>query len=263
MASPKKERFYKRPAFRIGLIFSTIIITLCVVAAGFWLTSKSLFSGNDNLIVRRVVVRSGGWWKNHPRDVMRILNVTTGETHLFKSTLPELRSKLEAQPSIESVGISRIIPDTLVIDINERIPQAFLHWKNNSKVVDGNGVVMSTASCVSVGGDLPVVTGFRSKKEDLIPGNRLPQVMPAMDLIEAAARIVPDMRFLRVSLNNPDYFKTEIRVDRSRKNYEFYLSKKGYEVKLHALSNLLARISRSHPKAKTIDMRYKGQAVVK
>lgn len=263
MASPKKDRFYKRPGFRIGLILSTVILTLCVVAAGFWLTSKSLFSRNDNLIVRRVIVRSGGYWKNHPRDVMRILNVTTGKTHLFQFSLPELRKKLEKQPSIESVEISRIIPDTLVIDVNERVAQAFLHWKNNSKVVDAKGVVMSTSSCVSVGEDLPVITGFPSKKEELIPGNRLPQIMPAMNLIESAERIVPDIRFLRISLNNPQYFQTEIRVANSRKNYKLFLSRKGVEIKLHALAKLLSRISASHSKATTIDMRYKGQAVVK
>jgi cell division septal protein FtsQ len=194
---------------------------------------------------------------------MRILNVTTGKTYLFQSTLPELRKKLKNQPSIEAVEISRIIPDTLVIDINERIPQAFLHWRNNSKVVDAKGVLMSTASCVSVGGDLPVITGFLSKKENLIPGSQLPQVMPAMKLIESAANIVPEMRFLRISLNNPRYFQTIIRVDGTRKNYKLFISKKGVEVKLHALKPLLARISSSHPKATTIDMRYKGQAVVK
>ena len=122
---------------------------------------------------------------------------------------------------------------------------------------------MATSSCVSVGEELPVVTGFLSKKEELLPGNTLPQILPALRLIDSAARIVPDMRFTRISLNNPAYFQAGIRLDSVKRNYKLYLSRKKVEVQLRSLEKLLSRVSSSHPNATVIDMRYKGQAVIK
>ncbi|NOY75498.1 MAG: FtsQ-type POTRA domain-containing protein [Kiritimatiellaeota bacterium] len=262
MAVAKKNRFYQRPGFRIGVILSSVVLVLSLLVFAFWLTTKSLFSKNANLVIRRVVVRSGGWWRKHPREVNKALGVVPGETNLFTYSLPELRGRLEKRPSVESVEISRIIPDTLLVDINERIPLAFLYWRESKKVVDPSGVVMSTSSCVSIGGDLPVVTGFKSRKQDLIPGSRLPQLLPALRLIDSAAKIVPEARFLRVSGHNPKYFKITMRIDGSKRILTLYMSKKGVEVKLRVLAKLLPRIPSSHPNATVIDMRYKGQAVV-
>ena len=263
MTVVKKGRFYQRPGFRVGLILSSAIIVLSLAILGFWLTTKALFSKNDNFLIERVVVKSGGWWRKHRAVVPKVLGVVVGETNLFSFSLPELRKKLEKQPSIESARISRIIPDTLVVDINERIPQAFLHWRGNSKVVDSNGVVMETSSCISVGDDLPIVTGFLSKKKDLIPGNTLPQIMPALRLIDNAVKIVPEMRFSRISLNNPDYFQADIRIDTTGKHYKLFISRKKVEIKLRAFEKLLPSIPRSHPNATTIDLRYKEQIVVR
>ena len=263
MAAPKKNKFYQSPGFRIGLILSSIVMLLALAVLGFWLATKSLFERNANFTIKRVVVRSGGWWKTHQSEVNRVLGITLGETNLFACDLPSFRKKLEKQPSIESVEVSRIIPDTLLVDINERIPYAFLHWTGNKKVVDSNCMVMSTSSCVSVGGDLPVVTGFTSKKEELIPGSKLPQVAPAIKLIDTASKLAPAIRFELISMNSPNYFKTYISVSPSERRFTLYLSRKNVEVKLAALAKLLPKIANRRSKAKIIDMRYKGQAVVK
>ena len=263
MAQSKKERFYQRPGFRVGLILSSIVIFLILTVLGCLYAKKSLFERNANFTIKRVVVRSGGWWEKHKSEVLRILGVTPGVSNLFACDLPSLRKKLEKQPSIESVEVSRIIPDTLLVDINERIPYAFLHWRGNTKVVDSNCMVMSTSSCVNVGRDLPVVTGFTSKKEDLIPGAKLSQATPAIKLIDEASKLAPAIRFERISLNSPDYFKTYISVSPSGRHFTLYLSRKNVDVKLAALAKLLPRLVSKSSKTKIIDMRYKGQAVVK
>ena len=184
MAAKRKTNIIKKPGFRLGMIASGIMIILAIIVLSIWFTSQSLFDRNDHFILNRVIVRSGGWWKSRSKEVSSVLNIKPGETNLFSIDLAKKRKELEAEPSISKVSISRILPDTLSVDITERIPSAFLHFRDNKRIVDADGMVMSTESCINVDKNLPVITGFRSKEEELLPGNKLQQVTPALNLLK-------------------------------------------------------------------------------
>jgi hypothetical protein len=263
MATKRKTNITKKPGFRLGMIASGIMIILALIVLSLWFTSKSLFDRNDHFILKKVIVRSGGWWKSRSGEVSSVLKIKLGETNLFALNLADMRKLLEAEPSISKVSISRFLPDTLAVDITERIPKAFLHYKNNSLIVDNNGIVMSTESCINVDENLPVVTGFRSKKEELLPGNKLHQVAPGLKLLTLAARELPGVMFLRINQSNPKYFNCEIYLPKIKKRYTLYISHKDLEYKLEMLHSLLKKTPRTEPKAKIIDMRYEGLGVVK
>lgn len=263
MATKRKTNIIKKPGFRLGIIASGIMIVLAMVVLSIWLTSKSLFDINDHFILRRVVVRSGGWWKTKSKEISEIMKVKKGKTNLFAIDLPEKRKILETEPSIEKATISRILPDTLSIDIMERIPKAFLHYRSNRLLVDESGMVMSSESCISVDKYLPVITGFRSKKEELLPGKKLHQVKKGLKLLELAKKELPDVMFLRINLSNPKYYNCEIYLPKIKKKYTLYISYKDLGYKIEKLHKLLNKTPRTEPNATIIDMRYEGQAVVK
>ena len=259
----RKKSITGKPGFRLGVILSALMMILALAVLFLWYTYRSLFNNNDHFILKRVVVRSGGWWNGRSEEVESILGLKEGESNAFAIDLKKVKEKLEKQPSIQKVSVERILPDTLKITIMERSPVAFLYRRGGKKVVDENGTVMLTKTCISVDRGMPVLTGFKSQKNDLSPGNQLPQVIPALHFIDEVHKTLPEMMILRISMNNPDYYNNDVYLPRYRKRYTLYIAKKGINAKLFALKILLKDIIRTKPKATVIDMRYQGQTVVK
>ena len=260
----RKKNILKRPGFRLGMIASSIILVIALACVGFWLLTRSLFSANDHFILRRVVVKSGGWWKSRDADICTLLKITKGKSNLFAMDFAEAKKQLEEEPSIAQVSIYKILPDTLAVEITERIPRAFLHWKGNKIVVDEESVVMPTASCVNVSKDLPVITGFRSKPEDLLPGNILEQVASALKLLALADDKCPGITIKRISLTKDKEYNTTVFDKNTRKTYTVFFPRKGVLIKLSVLNSVLYEIKGGRGgNAKIIDLRFKGQAVLK
>ncbi len=265
----RKKNITKNAGFRLGMLGSAFMIILALIFLFLWFSYRSLFNQNAHFIIKKVVVRSGGWWNSKDKEVNNILGITPGTTNIFAVDLAEKRYQLAEKASIESVSISRILPDTLLIDINERIPIAFLYGnKPNSandpvKVIDKHGMIMFKTSCIDLDPQLPIVTGIRATPSEVETGKELKQVLPAIKLIDISSNIIPNMQISRISLSNPKYFNMGIYIPAYRKRYNLYLSHNDLEYKLGMLKNVLQRINIEKPKATIIDMRFKGNAIVK
>jgi len=261
--SNRKKNITKKPGFRLGMIASGIMIIFALIFLFLWFSYRSLFNNNAHFVLKRVIVRSGGWWKLRSKEVETILDLTPGKTNIFDINLAEKRAQLETEPSIEKTSISRVLPDTLSIDIIERIPTAFLYKSEYPKVVDEHGIVMLTKSCVDVDHNLPVITGFRAAKDDTLPGKELHQILPAIKFLNLASKHIPEMHISRISMSDPKFFNSAVSIPGLRKKYTLYIARKGLSQKIDVLKVLLDEVARNRPDAKIIDMRYEGQAVVK
>lgn len=265
----RKRNITKKPGFRLGMFASLFMTLLALIFLVLWFSYRSLFNQNAHFIIKRVFVRSGGWWDGKSEKVEELLSISPGSTNIFAVDLAEKRKELAKEPSIESVSISRVLPDTLLFEINERIPIAFLFKRQATnpndqvKVLDEHGMVMLEDSCINVDKELPVITGIRATRAEVEPGQKLKQVLPAIRLIDLAFKYLPNMKILRISLSDPQYFNTSVYIPEYRKRYVLYLNRKKAEDNLHALTLLLKEIQKTRPDATIIDMRYEGQAVVK
>ena len=259
----RKKTTKNRITIKLGLIASGVIVLIAAFVLGLYFTSKSLFSGNKHFILHNVVVKYGGWWKDHPEKVNSILGLKENETNLFEINLKKKREILESQPSIEKATISRVLPDIIEIGIVERIPVAFLHFVHNKLLVDQSAKVMDAESCIEVGDSLPVITGFTSQEGDLTPGNQLNQIKPALSLMKMMKRSVANIVILRINISNSDFYRCDIYVPKFKKKYLLYLSHERVENKLYVLNTLLNEDSLPKPGAKIIDLRNDGQAVLK
>ena len=140
---------------------------------------------------------------------------------------------------------------------------AFLHRHDSGLVTDQTGTVMSADSCVNLDRAMPVITGFRAAKSELHPGVKLSQIIPALHFIDTAAKTVKEIKLLRISMSSPKYFNNEIYVPCTGRRYIFYISRESLGYRLTKLKKLIPRLKTENPDATIIDMRYKGQAVVK
>jgi len=259
----KKNSLFKRPGFKLGLKIAAILAVCAALSAGVWLIFLALFQNNPNLTLDKVIVRSRGWWRGRSAEVAKIARLSPGSENIFAVDLAEVRRLVEAEPSVKSATVSRILPNILAVDIVERAPRAFIHFRGNAKVVDDDCIVMTTDSCIDVSPTLPVVTGFRAGKDDLLPGKAVLAVKPALTLLDKLRESVPDLDVRRVALSNPAYFYLRARYPGIRDEFDLYLDRAKPAGKIAKLEKILKNVAKLRPNAKVVDVRYDGQAVVK
>jgi cell division septal protein FtsQ len=257
-----KTNILKKPGMRIGLVFSTFMVIVSAIIFAFWLASRSLFPQNDHFIIRHIDVRSSGWWNGKGPEVSKILEIKTGSTNLFEVNLQQICEKLRLQPSIDRVTVSRVLPDTIQINIVERIPRAFLYSANSQWIVDSNGIVMEAKSCVNLRRNLPVITGFKVDNP-LTPGQDMPQLKQALDLIMTVVKKYPEIKVLKVSLSTPREIQMSFLTTSADIPLCAIFPRSKIDDKMAVLRDTLKQRKATNNPAITIDLRFEGQVILR
>ena len=258
-----KTNILKKPGMRIGLVVSTFMVIVSVIILVSWLASRSLFSQNGHFVIRHIDVRSSGWWNGKGAEVSNLLAVRTGSTNLFAVNLRQMCEKLGSQPSIENVTVSRILPDTVQVNIVERIPRAFLYSSNSQWIVDSNGIVMESKSCVNLRRNLPVITGFKVDNSPLTPGQDMPQLRQAIDMIMTVVKKYPEIKILKVSLSTPREIQMSFLTSSADVTLCAIFPRTRIEEKMAVLRDTLRQRKATNNPAITIDLRFEGQVILK
>ena len=133
---------------RVGLVVLMILGALGLAAYGTCRGVKAaidrLVYDNPRFAIHQVVVQDDGVLK--PERVMEFAGVQVGQ-NLLSVDLDRVRSNLEMLPLVRAVEVRRILPDRLLIHIDERIAVAQLRvptreLKDTAFYIDRAGVVM-------------------------------------------------------------------------------------------------------------------------
>ncbi len=250
-------------AVRVWIGLGVIVLLALASALLFWFATRGLFSKNHRFTLRSIEVKSSGWWSGKERNVAEVLRLRPGETNLFALNLGSLKKSLEAEPSIEKASVTRILPDTLSIEITERIPRAFLYSPKSVWVVDGTGIVMARDTCVNLDGGLPVILGFQAQ-ESPRPGLQLKEVQPALDVINMT---LTDYRSIRVAAVNLARFDQTVFVMYYKGNfddaYRVFMPKKNLKLMFKALVSALEDMRAKHEPRREIVLSYEGRVVLR
>jgi len=214
----KKTRYHAKTkaskgttARRGGLVASAIFLGGVVLLAAYLILSYAgslFFSRNPHFELKNIEIHSDG--RLPPSELAEYANLKTG-INLFDIDFEALRTNLESIPSVESVRIQRKLPDTLVVDVVERVPVAQVDWKWRAApfLVDRNGVVLLATPS---GKALPLITGGRF--DQLRPGEQINDagVRYALDIISAcdSMGLSSQMDFERFDLRYPDYINATL-----------------------------------------------------
>lgn len=128
---------------------------------GSWLASEALMrSANAGFIVKDILVT--GRKQVSPEELLASLSVKEGMP-IFGFNIADAEKSLAAIPWVQSAVISRRLPDTIVVELQERMPVAL--WQHNKKIflIDKDGVVLS-ANNLAAWQQLPLVVGAGAEK---------------------------------------------------------------------------------------------------
>ena len=256
-SSSQQTRFY-----RAGFVLSLLVVIFVGIILLFWFTTRSLFSKNEHFIVKDVVVQSSGWWNNKGQEVIKLLDIRLGESNLFALNMPELKKTLEAQASIEKVNVSRVLPDTLLIKVEERIPRAFLQRSGSLWVVDSNCVVMSRDKCLNIRANLPVIR-YRTD-QPMTAGMTLPELEPALQLVMLCISDHVDIKVSEISLINPDELIFVMQYqERNTDFFTVHMPRKNVKGMLRVLESALITVKKSNDSRRNINLMFNGNVVLK
>lgn len=242
----------------IVLLLLALISTICI-----WLPLR-MFSKNPRFTLAKVKISAHpkGYWKDKENKICGIMKIKVGSDNLFAFNLKNLSSKLLASPSIESVSISRVLPDTLLVKIMEREPRALINSPHSPYVVDVNGNLMLRTECMDITSSLPVISGIRNLAL-LKNGEKVLSLSGAMEMLHVIKTKWPDIRVDRIVVKEKNRsLLCAVRYKSFPEPFVVEMPEKNIPLKVQELATALDRIVNTASTKRKINLMYENRAVL-
>ena len=201
ISDQRKVRIHRLGASVFGLVSAGVLLWLSII--GIHMLRDVLFTHNNLYNVRHLDLRSDGKLQSH--HIKEYADLEEGR-NLFQVDIHRVQKELESVPLVDTVSVSRSLPDTLMVRITERVAIARL-GENNKRhylAVDREGYVLGPSSR-SI--NQPVLVGFEER--GLRPGSYLkePQVKQALSILDICdtTRLGEVIRIKRINVRGKDY----------------------------------------------------------
>ncbi len=114
------------------------------------------FIQSDFFILEKIDVKGN---KNISKsDILNVVNIKIG-SNIFHLNLRQTSQNLNLLPAIKNVTILRKLPDTVIINVEERKYFAVIPYKNCFKIIDNEFIIIKNANKIS-SIDVPLITGI-------------------------------------------------------------------------------------------------------
>jgi cell division protein FtsQ len=236
--------------------FILIATMLGGVAFGAKRILNALFFANSDYALKTIEVASDG---NLTREaILRAANVSEGK-NIFSISLPKVRDELGALPQVEESRIQRILPNKLVISIQERRPVAWVVPPETNVgsfnfetafLVDRRGILLKTKSLAPEYIGLPLIIGVDTS--NCQAGQPLEQddVKAAIDLIRASTEILQG----RFQIQSIDVSKGYCLTVTDKQHASVTFSTDEIESQLHRLGTVLSYCDKNSRELQTVNL---------
>lgn len=137
--SPTPTHTHRR---RRRILWWLVALLVPVIAAAVWAGWFSSWLGVDNVRINVSGTVPASTGEFPVSEVEAVIDVPTG-TPLLRVPTDEIAARISALPQVRSVDIIREWPNTLVIDIERRIPIAVAQGPDGFDLVDLEGMVVA------------------------------------------------------------------------------------------------------------------------
>jgi cell division protein FtsQ len=226
------------------------------IAFGAKRALNALFFANSDYALKTIEVTSDG--KLSRETILRTAEVAEGK-NIFSVSLPKVQEKLGSLPQVEDSRIQRILPNKLVISIQERRPVAWVVPPDtntgsfnfvNAYLVDRRGILLKTKSLAPEYLGLPLIIGVDTSNCQAGQPLEQDEVKAALDLIRASAEILQG----RVQIQSIDVSKgySLLVTDKQRASITF--STDEIEWQLHRLETVLSYCEKNNRELQTVNL---------
>lgn len=161
------------------------------------------------------------------------LSSLTIDQNIFNFRTSEIVDNIKENAYIDSVKVSRKFPDTVDIEVEERVTTFMLVYGNAYVYINNQGYILEITS---EKGDYPILTGFKTPTNQLVAGNRLTE-----EDLEKLNDVLKIMEATSSGESKTGNLITEINISDSS-NYILTLSKEKKQVYLGDVTDLSTKI---------------------
>lgn len=157
---PKKRIFHFKKWFSLGVAFFALF-TLCFGI-------KSILNSPLFLIQIVEIVNLPQNPPVNSETLRELAGVPLGKASLFRLKLKEVEGRLLKHPWIKAVQLEKRFPQTVLISVQFRTPQALFQYSNGTlSYIDTHGKVYGKLN-LSIQPDLPLISGFPQESSNRI-----------------------------------------------------------------------------------------------
>ena len=161
------------------------------------------------------------------------LSSLTIDQNIFNFRTSEIVDNIKENAYIDSVKVSRKFPDTVDIEVEERVTTFMLVYGNAYVYINNQGYILEITS---EKGDYPILTGFKTPTNQLVAGNRLTE-----EDLEKLNDVLKIMEATSSGESKIGNLITEINISDSS-NYILTLSKEKKQVYLGDVTDLSTKV---------------------
>lgn len=201
-----------------GLLVTAIIL---IILAGIG------FLGYKTLKIAKIEVKGNSIVSTD--TILSLADIQAGESLLSVSN-SEVENNIEKNPYLIFVGIDRVFPDTIVINVKERTPRALIEYMGSYVKTDGDGFILEIVES-SVSSTVPKIKGIVVKTTtvgDIIVIDNKYQLSQLKEIIAA--------------LEKEEVYDIITEINMSDPNAIVMTTNDGYTVKLGEFENIQYKI---------------------
>ncbi len=191
-------------------------------------------------------------------QIMQIMGGDIGR-NIFFVPLEGRRKALEQIPWVRSATVMRFLPNHLRVDIQERVPVAFIQFGQRVELVDADGVVMEIPSGTQANWAFPVVIGMRETDPLAVRAPRMKVYQQLIgDLDSTGERNSQDLN--EVDLSDPQDVKVTV-ADNTR-SLVVHLGETDFLERFKIFKSHVQEWRQQHANLQSVDLRYEHQVIL-
>ena len=195
---------------------------------------------------------------NHNVDRNQVLDIFGSDIsrNIFLIPLAERRHQLEQIPWVGAATVMRLWPNRLRVDIQERVPVAYVQLDTEIKLVDPNGVILDNPSQSRF--SFPVILGFSNVDAANRAARMRTYTTLLHDLDAAGSNYSRDLN--EVDLSDPEDIK--ITVTDPEGEVLIHLGSSGFRERYQIFVAHVREWRQQFQKLDSVDLRYERQVIV-
>ena len=248
-----------REVLRWSLKLSFGLLLISMLSFGlYWMRDRLYHSPRFDVAITEI---NGLQNISQNQVLVKISELQQPDRNLMRLDLDRLRRSLELIPWVKTVVVRRVLPDKLMIDIEEREPVAFARVAQGTLLIDGEGILLENNPENLSQPDFPVILGMESGYvPEVLRRNRerialYQQLMRSLN--RGGAGLSRDLS--EVHLQDPGNVSVILNGD----TVLVYLGRDGFQDKFRRYLAASKELKKKYRNLDSVDLRYRDQVVIK
>lgn len=205
----KQERKRKKRNRRIKFFLKLILFIGLISGAIIFALTSPIFNIKNINVINNSEVAS---------DTVISLSELKQEENIFRFYKGSVVDKIKENSYIENVKIRRKLPNTIEIEVEERVTKYSIDYMGKYAYINTQGYILEISEDSR---GLPIIQGITTKEEEVVPGNRLnnedlSRLEDVIKIMHSASENGLDGKVTSIDISNKDEYSIYLEGEKKK-----------------------------------------------